>query len=604
MNGRMKMDYTKHLWSPCKTIITLVIGAAIMFFFQEPLKRYLYDSKELRYEVLSSQELNKPELLQLVLTNFRQAKLDFSMDDNFIPSYHYTVLELRNVGNFIKDDLLFDIDFKNVNIKILGVLCKMIEPEEREMEAEITRPPLKYEIQGDDKDTADVKIRWSITDPQGGAIIYRSYIKDGGFGRRNPTLILNDFFFEKAKKGNSYYYSVTNQGYSGQESELAEIIFVPVPEFMFNRSSFKETKIIDAAYPDGEIEAKALLFKFNKVKTKLKSNGKIFVDMDRKDFSRISFEKIDKLPVYFKDDVKFLHGKTTIQLSNIMKKARIRLYIISKTYLKHNNYNLILSLRDPKDIELKRIESKSKKINGEDKPPLGKELLTPHDVKVFIGKGEIVLRWVIPKSKNYRGVRIFKSLYSRPSGDLFWGDELYEGEGVRGIIMTPELLKLRELHKKVRINEKKSSFPFARFEPPPRKSQSKEDLPPLPGPPTGLRVTGFGIILNGYGGELMPFYEDKKVTLGNSYVYTLVAYDDKGNYSYPIESIIKYESEEDQPQVRVFPEYQNNLEVLQILRKYYADNANYAKKEELEPIISEIEKKEKIVPKDTKSKSK
>ena len=261
-------------WSALRKVTYLIVGAAIMFFFQEPLKRYLYESKpKLEYIILSSQELTKSELLKVIRTNFKQTELDFSIDDNIISKYHYTVIELRNPGPFIEDDLLFDIDFKDNRIKILDVLCKMIEPEERELEAEIERPPLELKLHEEGKDTIDVELSTSIDNIQVGIILYRSYSKHGGFGRRNPVPSANGFFSEKVKRGRSYFYTVSHLGYFGRESKFTSIL--PFPECSFNSLSFKNTKRISLSDLSDSKEVNPFLSKLMQVKSELKQNENI-----------------------------------------------------------------------------------------------------------------------------------------------------------------------------------------------------------------------------------------------------------------------------------------------------------------------------------------
>jgi hypothetical protein len=353
----------KQIFSALKYLFLIILGYTIAFFFHETVRRYLYESPPaLEYQVLSTQLLGKSELLQILYSNFKTGKVDFSMDDNILSGYYYTVVELTNKGNFLRDDLLFDLDFMNEQVKILGLLCKMIEPEERELKAEIERPPLELQLRREDLENPEVKIYWSPTqDETQRATVYRSYSKLAGFGRRNPIPIVDNSFSEKPTNRSSYYYSVTKQVPTGLESELTEILFTPVPEVVFNRSHFRQTLDVPSHNLCGEIDPITFLSGFNKAKAKSKGNLKIFVDIDRKEFGRIIPEKIDNLPVYFKDDVKFLRGKTTLRLSNIMRKAKIRFYIISKTYLKYDNHNLTLSLRDIKDIHLTKIKSVTQK---------------------------------------------------------------------------------------------------------------------------------------------------------------------------------------------------------------------------------------------------
>jgi hypothetical protein len=267
-----------------------------------------------------------------------------------------------------------------------------------------------------------------------------------------------------------------------------------------------------------------------------------------------------------------------------MRKAKIHFYIVSKTYLKYDNNNLTLSLRDIKDMKLKKIHVIPKQTQKQDDQPTAKELLTPYQAKVFRAKDKVILAWVKPKSQTYEGVRIFRSSYSQPHTRLVWGKELYDGTGIQGILICEVSA--------ISLGVGSSTDTLA---PPPPKIPRHRDpsAPLLPKAPTGLRLEGvFQHVLNGYKGQLMPFYEDREVTSGNSYVYTLVAYGNNGQYSYPVEAVIRYEPTRNEPTVDSFSEYQNNLKVLQALKQFYIDNKNTINADQIQSAISEIEKKQ------------
>jgi hypothetical protein len=579
----MKLVSKQNILPTLKTVGILLIGSLITFLFQEPIKRWLYESSpRLEYQVLSSQKLDKFELLQLLHSNFKRTTFRFPMDDDIISEYHYTILELRNKGNFIRDDLFFDLDFNNQEIKILAVLCKTITPEEREIKAETERPPLDFQLSKQDLESPAPTVYWNPDSIEMGAVIYRSYSKHAGFGRRNPTLNIDGSFSEKLRNGFSYYYAVTNQDSLGQESELTQIIYAPMPEFFFNKASFKETINVRIRNPSRQPDPNILLSEFNNAKAKLKGKLKIFANIDRRDFTRIVSQKIDNLPIYFTDDVKFLYGRTTLRLNNITRKAKIRFYIISKTYLDYDNYNLTLALRDMKDIELTKVHADLKGIPKKDKVVPSKDLLTPYQVRLFALNDRIIITWAQPKTETYAGVRIFRSPFSISNTDVPWGKELYDGKGTQGIVVNSGILTGIRTKQSATVNP----YPRDPMEPPPPKNYLDTLRPQTP---RNLQIQ-VDVILNGCNGELMPFYEDHVVPPGETYVYTVVAYDNRMEYSYPVESIIAYDSKTILPNLRSYSEYQTNLKLLRLLRQFYHYYNNKAKEKQLQSAISLIER--------------
>ena len=98
----------------------------------------IFESKaKLEYEVIGHNILRKLELDEVIRGNYKKTEVDFSVDDNIISQYHHTVVELRNEGDFIEEDLFFDIDFGNSSIKVLDVLSKTTKPEEQEIKASL-----------------------------------------------------------------------------------------------------------------------------------------------------------------------------------------------------------------------------------------------------------------------------------------------------------------------------------------------------------------------------------------------------------------------------------------------------------------------------------
>ena len=522
----MKKEILKAiLWGFCGAFF-MVIGTIIYNSLSKP-------DFELEYKTLQVKKLTKAELMKLNYENFGSKKIDFSMDDNIIPNYYFAVLGFNNVGSFIEDSLVIDLNFNGTQFKILDVMCKMLEPEERIIDAEMQRPPLKFNRSIFDAEFDEVSLKFEIDELRIGAIVYRSYIKDVGFGRINALPITENKFSIKAPSKLKSCFTLTHMGYSGEESAFG--VKVPFPETIFNGYSFKNAMTLD-------IEKNDLIKKLEDYRNKLEDKKIIFVNLTKEQFFRFVYpHSFTDLPIYFNDDVKFLKGKTSLLFNNIPKKAKYKIYIYYKTYVERKDHNITLFLRDIKNIELKKkddkiihepsVDDSIKKLSIN-----SKEALTPECVKIFLEEDNILISWSIPQNKLYNGVRVFKSILNESDltkSSLKWGKEIYDGKGFNGPILGQEGNFI--FHPK----KQETSDIKSKYEPPIKEEYERMKLPT----PTGFNIAveqKYTKLLNSNNGKLMPFFADNSITCNETYLYTLVAYDNNYNYSYPIESIIKH----------------------------------------------------------------
>ena len=112
-------------------IITAVITTVITLSINN-LWHYIFSpEKKLEYEIISNKTLTKTNIITAITGNFPNSIIDFSKDDSIIPRYQYTIIELRNLGISIDENLFFKVDFNDERVKILDVLCKQTEPLEK-----------------------------------------------------------------------------------------------------------------------------------------------------------------------------------------------------------------------------------------------------------------------------------------------------------------------------------------------------------------------------------------------------------------------------------------------------------------------------------------
>jgi len=208
---------------------------------------------ELGYKILSDSILSRSELDKVIRDNFSDAAIDYSMDDDIISTYHVTTVELRNKGHLIEDNLVMDVDFKDKRVKILDVFAKLIEPEVKELEIEVDRPPLVLDASIRDRISFTLQI--DRDDSVLGSIFYRSYLPKAGFGRRSPAIQKGVNFSDFILRDQKVWYSASHIGKNGLESELSDAIpahLAPMNQFNFanaKKLDIKDVRNRDRARP-------------------------------------------------------------------------------------------------------------------------------------------------------------------------------------------------------------------------------------------------------------------------------------------------------------------------------------------------------------------
>jgi hypothetical protein len=422
-----------------KALVWTIVGVAITLLSQFLYKSLSEPTALLEYQVLSVNRYSKPDLLSVINSNFREHTLDLSVDDNIVPYYYLGVIELRNFGDFIREDVLFTLDFEDEHVKILDVLSKMTQPQGKELTAESERPPLEWVPTTEGTETFPVGLTVDRPKNEDGAIFYRSFISSRGFGRRSPSPSPIGEFNETVKSGRQYFYSAIMMGCSGEESPFTEI--VPVPDALFNEPTFKDTITIKASDLSGITHDADFTTKVDTAIANLKEHQRSFVSVNRSDFSRKVFPKrYDGFPLFFRDDVSFLSGKTTLHLANIPYRARIRFFVVYKTYKQYDPRNIQLKFKNNLNIELrkKKFEPEVKKIQveGHQQGFLDeKTLLTPFQARLFLAKGKVIIAYSERDSSTFKEIRIFRSKTVSSSVFLPWGEEIYRGRGTKGIVL-------------------------------------------------------------------------------------------------------------------------------------------------------------------------
>jgi hypothetical protein len=514
-------------------VLSFVVGLVLRPYLQETIKQLVEKhsaAMELTYEVSSVAHYQKFELAEVAKSQGVDF-FDLKLDDPFLSGYHLAKIKLRNTRKTINSSLRFEVSTETRLAKIIDVKFKIIRPVNKSVAVVHSLPNLTWAL----PKVLKPEISWEEGEPGevAGYYLYRSFIKDRGYGRVKHELLTEPSYqFEEINVENlsRVYYRVSAVSTSRIESGLSESI--PFPDLIGLAPYFKDSASI---FPD---ENREKLSKSNRFASLSKAMAKsspstiYIVHKKRKDI--VDKDNLSNDPrVFYDDDMEFLKGKMKISLlDGIDEDGEIDILVLYKL-LPGETGDLNLKLEGMTGISLRRvgktqsetIQIDEKKNTQQDK----KRLLTPTEVKTYLGKGIIFLIWKKPEGSDYKGVRIFRSKKRNWENLNNLGEELYRGPGFSqdiecGMKHLPPIGKSRGV-------EQTKRYDAHSFRPPLTKEEEEAQRPKSlqPSPPRGLRLVG----MRGKAeGELN--YGDYGVSPNTVYTYTLIAFDRNNNYSYPI----------------------------------------------------------------------
>ena len=485
--------------------------------------------KKLCYEIIQTNRYKKYELVKLS-EKLGYEKFDLNLDDPILKNYYLIQIKLRNEAECLHGPIKFSLSCDNKYTKIIDIKHKVVKPANKIVKIADTLPSLNWGI----SEETFLKISWENSSPLSGTAgfsIYRSLDKEVGFGRINEKLIKKMEYklpFNQTRDLSKNYFRVSTEGIYGVDSGMSED-FICTPEIFAFSSSFKDVIWINprtksGSEPDG---SKAKPFKSLKEAISKTNKFATFV-INQYRGKIISSQNISKeANVFYKDALSFLEGKIEFSILNgFDENAEIDLFILCKIS-DFNNFGVKLKLIGSPEVIFEEIK-RSEAINKPNLQPNTKikknirVLLTPKIVKTYLGSNTIFLAWEIPKSNQYKGVRIFRSVKRNLSDLEKLGEEVYDGIG-----SFAETFHCR-YYQRASIDKDFDALMFKiigfHTRPPDRKTRH-EDM--CPQPPSNISI------MNDFEVKL-PFFEDKNVIPGTVYTYTIYAYDDDNNYSYPI----------------------------------------------------------------------
>ena len=504
---------------------TFVLGVVVRPYLEVSVKNIAekrYSLKELTYEVSKIAHYQKFELREVAESQGIEF-FNLKLDDPFLSDYYLAKIILRNRKGSINSSLRFEVSTDTRLAKIIDVKFKITRPANKSVAIVHSLPNLMWAL----PKVLPLQFNWEEGEPShiAGYYIYRSFIKDRGYGRINHELITKssyEFGGVNVENLSQVYYRVSAVGVDGPESELSEPI--TFPDLIAFGSYFKDSVSI---IPDQDKKNLSKLNQFASLPEAMakSSPSTIFiVSSYRKEVLRK--ENLSNDPrVFYDDDLEFMKGKVKISLPNgIDEGGEINIFVLYKL-LPGERSDLNMKLQEMTEINIERAgKTQSEVIQIDDKKNIEKDKkrsLTPTQVRTYLGKGTIFLVWRKPESPDFKGVRIFRSKKRNWEDLINLGKELYHGPGLSQQIMCE--MKRRQPIQKSKVVRDYVSF----FKPPDMKEEAQRSKL-VPSKVVGLRLE---YVLS-IEGELN--YADNTASPNTIYTYTLIAFDKSNNYSYPI----------------------------------------------------------------------
>jgi len=500
-------------------LVRPITDKSIEFYTQKHLTQ-----KKLTYEIIKTAKYKKYELIKLQEEE-GLSEFNLNLDDPILRYYYFVKIRLRNEGEFIQGPIRLNTlcDYKYT--KIIDIKYKVHKPSHKIIKIAHSLPSLTWNMENKDL----MRLSWDYPDLSSvdGFYIFHSRDRDVGYGRINEKILTKTIYklpIDKSKDFSTHYFRITAVGVWG-ETELSDEFF-KTPDMLAFSSYFKDVYWINPEITSTNKSNGSRSEPFHSIEkavTKINKSAIFIVDQYRDNITSIQ-NVSNEVKVYYKDDLEFLKGKIELSiLSGLDENAEIDLVFLCKT-ISFKPLNMGIKLIGSPDITFEKKLKKS--LNNSYSQPTNrnqekfKKLLTPKIVKTYLGKNTIYLAWEIPKSPQYKGVRIFRSGMRNISDFENLGEEIYDGPGYLG----ETLQCIYHQREKIAHDEIKSIWFEHDYGPPP-KNIHEENL--RPSKPKGMRI------INEYEVK-SPFFEDCNVVPKVTYTYTLYFYDNDDKYSYPI----------------------------------------------------------------------
>jgi len=445
--------------------------------------------KQVNAKIVSINKYTKEELNNLDV-KLGIAKFDLSLDDIILKDYYLIRLRFNNPASAINQPLKFKISTGTSDSKVISIKYKVHRPRNKTLEIVDSIPKANW-VWPENGIIADLTWEYASDDMRyiAGFNVYRSLLKASGYGQVNSKLITsyNWVITEEARRDLSpNYYKIAAVNTWGEELLSPEPIvvqnFTPITRSSYEKKAFAEDN-----------------YRFESSK------------------SQFSLSK---------NDLRFARGSVDISFENGLDSgADIETFLLCKM--------LPDSVLAP-EVSLVGAPSVSFNLHGKPQrmrsPPAQiniskiREALTPLEARAYSSTNSIYIVWKKPKTPDFEGVRIFRSPERRLGNfSKHPGEEVYDGPGLtKNIELELPNRDAIALHQTDDVNNWDENFID-----PPQRLKPAIKLPPIPSPPSGLKMIIKTTLERDY-------FIDSPLDKQKSYTYTIYSYDNNGNSGYPI----------------------------------------------------------------------
>jgi hypothetical protein len=514
------------------TALVVIIGTT---FLQETTKQFLTwllsTSPRVSYRVVSIERLLKHELGQYASRELRET-FNLQLDDPIITRYDVFKLRIKNEGSVITGGFKLRAQVNQGQAKIVDIKHIIKFPVNKAVMIDYSLPNFTWRPL---KSKSKVAFSWSSPSDTSilGYYLYKSVLKDLGYGNFNIGLIRRNCFVLGEEELPPSYYALVTVGLNGVLSNLSSP--VKFPESVALQPRFKDVITID---PNFDRHDECLVTEeriYHSLSEALAKEGRkaIFLIRKRRADIQSSVEQLNEygrdLRIFYEDDLDFLRGQAELSFPDgVDGEGEIDFYFVTKSFSDTEPSISLVLMGQPTVSFIRRAGNNEMAQHAEvANSTARKQALTPKLVTARTGKKTISLVWA--RNQSFKGIRVFrraavKDKETKKMDSL--GEEIYDGKYFTG------KFKCESNQSTQRVTTVEIKIPTEIMNPPPndppkRKHEIKEGIPAAP----------FNVKVSFTGGieEPVNFFTDNDVRDKLTYKYTIYTFDNDGNYSYPVQ---------------------------------------------------------------------
>lgn len=463
-------------------LIKIIGGGVISNYINDK-----YNEKKIIYSVEKIKKFHKNELYNFV-NNYNIGEFNLNFDDDIIEDYFIIHSKLQNNKNTIGESVRLSIKIGDFGSKILDIKYKEFEKNNKKIKITNSLKNNEFKWFFPKESKTPYQLGWTIDFDTNyeldGFNIYRSNLKDSGFGKVNSEIIKSQLWKISEKPNyrlDNVYYRATVLSKNGEESPLGNV------------------------FPVGNISP---FYSFEKIEKNIVNNTEKNSNIQLDTQKEIDINTVD------------------ITMPNgIGSGSGVDIYILCKTlpgiYVTHD-VKLIDNLSVNLEVNIKEnIFSPEKLEHFADDAKIKS---TVKAIRSYSSDNEVYFIFDVG-DVNLDKVRVFRSI-ERASGDFSnVGDEIYNGK----ILYDYKSLFIENSNYNSELTKNINNDDNLKYlEPPDNKSEklTKEKSKTLDAP-TLFKIYKGIPLTNGY-------FVDKNLADDRSYSYTFYTYDKNGIIGCPI----------------------------------------------------------------------